>query len=228
MNKILCFGDSLTQGVPGTTYLKFLKTKLRFKNYGLGGDTLLGLKSRLEKKIKRSNFFIIEVGTNDILLPFFEDYSQSWNLAIKVKKKKKSIPIVNKNEFKNCYESMLELLKDKKVIIIGIPYFESAYQILNKKAEEYNSIIKKLCKQYNISYIDIRKEQTKYNNLGRYKTPKNWFEVPHDVVMTRKQKNIDELSKKRGLKLTIDGIHFNTRSARILAKLIDEKIESIL
>lgn len=226
MNKIACFGDSLTKGVPGTTYLKFLNIK-QFKNYGVGGDTLLAMTKRLAKRNKKHDFYIIGIGTNDILLPFFEDYSQSWNLAIKIKKRKNTIPLIDINEFKNNYEKMLKMLKNKKVMVIGIPYFESAYQILNKKADEYNNIIKKVCEEHDIPYIDIKKSQTRYHDLGEYETPKNWLEVPHDVVVTRKQKNIDELSEKRGLKLTIDGIHFNTRSARMLAQLIDEKIESM-
>jgi len=30
-----CFGDSITKGVPGVSYLKYLDNKQNFKNYGI-------------------------------------------------------------------------------------------------------------------------------------------------------------------------------------------------
>lgn len=223
---ILCFGDSLTRGVPGTTYIKFLKDKRKYKNYGVGGDTVSGMTKRLKKKLNKSDCFIIGIGTNDVLLPYFENYSKTWSLAIKFKKIKHVFPAKDIKEFAKNYEEMLKLLKNKKVIVFGIPYFESVLEELNEQATEYNKVIEDLCNKYNIDYINIKEEQLKYKNLGEYEIPTNWLEVPHDVAITRRQKNIDKLSKKRGLKLTIDSIHFNTKSARMLAKLITKKIKS--
>lgn len=37
------FGDSLTEGMPGVSYLRFLHTKSNIINRGVGGDSVIGL-----------------------------------------------------------------------------------------------------------------------------------------------------------------------------------------
>lgn len=80
MNKILCFGDSITEGKPGVTYLRYIKNKKQFINFGLGGDTVIGMTKRLIKTMNKSKYkdatdIIVGIGANDIILPFLENYS---------------------------------------------------------------------------------------------------------------------------------------------------------
>lgn len=222
---IYCYGDSLTEGMPGATYIKFLPKEYKYKNCGVGGDTLLQMTKRLKKKIKKIDKIIICIGINDILLPFFEDYSLSWNIAVKIKTKKKNIISRSLNEFESNYEDLISLIKNKKVIIIGVPLLESNLEVLNDKIIKYNKIIEKLCNKYNILYIDITDEERKYKKNLNYKIDDNWFNVLNDSVMTRKDENIDKLSKERNLFLTVDGIHFNNASACLLARLVTKKLE---
>lgn len=226
MDKIFCFGDSLTEGKPGISYIKFFKSPKAYKNYGLSGDTITHMVERLKKKINDTDYFIIGIGSNDILLPFFEDYSLSWNIAIKVQEKRNIKATEKLEDFIVNYENMLKLLIGKKVIIFSIPYFESSLDVLNEQALIYNKEIEKLCQKYKAPYVDIRSEQIKLGPNPTHKIPENWFVVPYDVILTRKEQNINKLSKERGLKLTVDGIHFNLKSASLLAKLIEEKIKS--
>lgn len=221
---IYCYGDSLTEGVPGTSYVTFLNKNFCIKNCGLAGDTILDMTKRLKKKVNKIDNLIICIGINDILLPFFENYSKSWNIAVKIKVRKKCEISRTKEKFEENYIHMIELIKNKKVIIIGMPLLESNLDILNKKIEEYNEIIKKICKNYSITYIDLADEEIKYNRNLEYSIKENWFTTVSDVIITRKIRNVDELSKKRNLSLTVDGIHFNNVSASILANLIDKKI----
>ncbi|MEJ2664475.1 MAG: hypothetical protein P8107_10610, partial [Spirochaetia bacterium] len=51
-NTIAFFGDSLTEGFPGVSFFKLLKEKLPghiLKNFGKGGDTVIGLYRRIRK-----------------------------------------------------------------------------------------------------------------------------------------------------------------------------------
>lgn len=221
---IYCYGDSLTQGVPGTSYIAFLNKKHKIKNYGLAGDTLLNMTERLKKRIDKIDNLVICIGINDILLPFFENYSRSWNIAVKMKVRKRFEPSRSKEEFKKNYSYMIELIKNKKVLIIGMPLLESNLDILNKEIEEYNEIIKNICKTNNIPYIDFADEEKKYNRNLEYNIPENWFTTVSDVIITRKQRNVEKLSKERNLSLTVDGMHFNNVSASMLANLIDKKM----
>lgn len=46
---IACFGDSITEGRPGVTYLRYLDGAEKYYNMGLSGDTLLGLSKRVDQ-----------------------------------------------------------------------------------------------------------------------------------------------------------------------------------
>lgn len=82
---IACFGDSITEGRPGVTYLRYLDGAEKYYNMGLSGDTLLGLSKRVDQFRNNSvcNEFIIAIGCNDIMLPFLHDYSPKWTAVVK-------------------------------------------------------------------------------------------------------------------------------------------------
>ena len=50
--KTVFLGDSLTAGMPGVSYWRFLSDKSKLINRGLGGDTLAGATGRAEKMLR--------------------------------------------------------------------------------------------------------------------------------------------------------------------------------
>jgi lysophospholipase L1-like esterase len=236
MNKqILCFGDSLTDGKPGVTYLNYLKNKKYSFNFGLGGDTLIGMMNRLEKvllnpKYQHASDIVIEIGANDILSSFLSNYSRLWKIRIKMLIKRGSIPCENEFQFEEEYLKLIRRLKEYhfNITIISIPYFECTINELNNKIVLYNNIIKKICYQFNITYIDFRSWQETIkehsNNKGAYFMQKNPLTVGFDTLLTSYLPFRDYISNKRGLALTVDGCHLNSFSAERLAQMVDEVI----
>lgn len=235
MKKILCFGDSLTEGRPGITYLRYVKHKKQFINFGLGGDTVIGMTERLTKIIKKNKYkdstdIIIGIGTNDILLPFLKNYSFLWNKRVKSLVRRGSIPCRDEQQFIREYTRLIKILKEsnKNIIIFGLPYIESKEINLNDKIDNYNKIISNLCKKNNIPYIDFKSEQVKIKrdlkNTGSYFMLKNWFKVITDTLLTTFLPFASYISKKRGLVLTVDGCHLNKNSSNVLASLIDKSL----
>lgn len=224
-----CFGDSITEGIPGVSYVKYLGKE--FLNYGKGGDTTLGLYNRLKNFLNSQTVenIIIEIGTNDILLPFLYNYSPEWQKTVKKIIASGRIPSKNIEEFEKNYKNLLELLVDKNVLIINIPCIgEDLNNELNKKVDEYNKIIHKLCKDYPFKLVDFnswQKSQLKTNS-NKYFISKKPFKMVLDSIFVRSPKISNIVSKKRNLVTTIDGVHLNDNSARKLAELIKEKISS--
>ena len=68
--KVLCLGDSLTEGTVGAGFIPFLKESLPQHNYvnlGANGDTIAGLRRRTEKLLQRGDVAIVWIGTNDVM-----------------------------------------------------------------------------------------------------------------------------------------------------------------
>lgn len=235
MKKTLCFGDSLTEGRPGVTYLRYVKNKNQFINFGLGGDTVIGMTERLIKVMNKSKYkdatdIIVGIGANDILLPFLENYSFLWKKRVRSLKRRGSIPCTNEEQFTMEYIKLIMILKElnKNIIIFSIPYIESKDIYFNDKVDIYNKIVNNICKKNNISYIDFKSKQEKIkmdlNNKGSYFMSKNWFKVITDTLLTTFLPFNSYISKKRGLALTVDGCHLNKTSSKSLAELIEKKL----
>jgi lysophospholipase L1-like esterase len=69
--KILCLGDSLTDGTVGVGFIPFLEELLpgnQYVNLGANGDTIAGLRRRAERLQQRGDAAIVWVGTNDVMM----------------------------------------------------------------------------------------------------------------------------------------------------------------
>ena len=122
---IACFGDSITAGHPGVSYIKHMQQNKICQNFGLGGDTLTGMSKRIISFLKAStcNEFIIEIGTNDILLPFLSTYSRAWSKTVKRIISRGGIPLENAQSFEYEYKKLLNRLlsSGKTMKLINIP-----------------------------------------------------------------------------------------------------------
>lgn len=235
---IYCFGDSLTEGKPGVTYVKYLTDKHKCLNCGLGGDTLIGLAKRIDRrwycKLNSNDYVVIGIGANDLLIPFLSTCSPSWNKVAKKLVKRGSVPCENLNEYKERYTQLLEHIKEKtkNIIVFGLPIFEYVDNDLDSTSAQYNKEIERICEMKNISYIDFRKwqkdQKEKNNNNGSYffatKHRTNW-DVIWDTVITTFLPFEKRVSEKRGLFVTVDGCHLNKFSAKGLAEFINEYID---
>ncbi len=231
----LCFGDSITKGRPGVTYLKYVKNKDRFRNFGLGSDTLLGMTERIVHTLKKPEYhtadtIIIGIGANDVLLPYLESYSKSWTKVTAAIRLRGSVPCRDEEHFSSEYEKLLRMLKEeeKRIIIFGIPFFETTENDLDRKAERYNEIIDDLCRKFNVPYVDIaahqREIKEKQHNAGSCFFSKDSLRVLLLAILTTTLPFADWVSKKRGLAVTVDGVHMNPVSARTLACLIEKEL----
>jgi len=76
--KVLCLGDSLTEGTVGFGFIPFLRELLpdhQYVNLGVNGDTITGLRRRAEQLQQRGDAAVVWIGTNDVMM--YPDWSNN-------------------------------------------------------------------------------------------------------------------------------------------------------
>lgn len=232
--KTIFLGDSLTQGMPGVSYCRFFANKRDLINKGLGGDTLIGAKRRLGKMLKKARYanvdrYVIEIGTNDILLPFLKTRFPLWRFTVWLKEKLLGcIPAADLGEFHRQYEEMLKMLRsaNKKVAVIGLPFIENDTLPLNDSMAAYNSAIVALCKKYKIPYFDLKalELEIKGDHCGSYFFGRTNFGNVIDTILTSFLPFSMAVSKARNLSVTVDGVHPNKETAKKLAIAVEKHL----
>ena len=226
-------GDSLTAGRPGVSYWRFLHKKSKLINKGLGGDTLLGATDRAEKMLSNPRYndveqYIIEIGTNDVLDPVIQKQSIILEMLVKIMGRAQgSVPCKDITEFSIKYEELLQKLinQNKTIGVIGLPIIESGTQLVNETMMEYDSVIVGLCNKCNIPYLNLRQleMQMKGDDCGSYcestTIPRNIFNTVITTILPFSM----QISKLRGLSVTVDGTHLNRNMAKVLATAIEKK-----
>ena len=211
--KIALIGDSLTEGRPGVSFANMLKERFpndSFVNLGKPGETVKSLHSRLTKTGVDDDFDVayLWIGTNDV-------YSKL--LSVKAQ------PVVKDHEeFKQVYQQVLEIVisSSKKVVAVSPALVgEQIENPSNKEIKELSTLIKSLSENKHIHYMDLHtvfeRALASGNSSGYIST--NPFRVMFDVFFYKNEARIDQLSTKRGLQLTLDGIHLNSEGAKIVA-----------
>lgn len=218
--KIAFFGDSITEGVPGVSFVKRLEQHYpqhQLVNYGKGGDTISSLNRRIHKISELDSFdvFILFVGVNDL----FGKLTFTYRILKTLMRQRWARNI---HAFKTQYNSTLEYLMTKKARIIVIPPLligEDVHNKWNLMLTEYVSTIESLVATYpSIEYLDLRKEVLSYLEDKPISSfiPTNVLELLKDVKELHSDDDVDERSKARELHLTLDGVHINSMGATFL------------
>ena len=228
---ILCVGDSLTYGNVGYSYLPFLNKSFKTINKGLNGDTLYGLTNRLEKILinDKSNYdlMILGIGINDILLPYLKRIDLYWKLQMSIRCKLKRC-MDHDSIFLICFDNLMKMIhsKGKKAIVFGLPYINLT-DFPNNISTKRNQEMKFVCEKYGFDFIDIYRLQEE--NLPTEKKIYSWkwsflVRVLDAATMTLFPKSKDRFASNRELVQTVDGVHFSSITAKLLAKEIESKV----
>lgn len=231
---LICIGDSITYGRIGVSYTKYLNRKVI--NKGVNGDTVAGMTVRLKKLLKSEKYsdvpdFVVAIGTNDILLPTLKKCSPLWRVFIPMMNRVEG-KVVSEDieEFCARYEEMLTLLAGKKVILLGIPKMETKKCAINEEIRERNARLAELAQKYGMRYIDTYAlmDDIKAEQEGDYFYEKtNFMRIVDAVLMTLFPFTKDPIAKSRGLKITVDGVHHNSASAKAIANAVNDALQTL-
>ncbi len=226
--KIAFYGDSLTAGQPGASFLKMLQSILsehELLNYGKGGDTVISLYQRIKenKLTPQTTLSFLWIGTNDVLA----------KASVTIKDTLNPPWAKDHKEFGDYYKLTLDLLSPlcKKLIIVP-PLFigEDLNNPWNGELKELAEMIEGLSANYrNVAYLDLRKM---FLQKLQTKKPSNYIiqsrvRLMMDCGLTS-IKEIDDKATARGLFFTLDGVHLNGPGATLVANGFSQIIDAYL
>lgn len=231
---IACFGDSLTFGSIGHSYIKFLRRNRIgiINNKGINGDTTVCMLKRLKRYIDKPSaesidLYIICIGTNDLLLPYLATVSTLWKMLM-IPRAAMMQCIEDDNLFQSRYGEIINdiLAQHKEIIALGLPYTELC-DYPNERVDKRNKLIRRLAQANNICFIDVAEIQREIDSNGS-KTC-SWknsglLRLLEGIALPVFPGMKDRLSEMRMLKLTVDGVHWNSQVAKAVAARIISSI----
>lgn len=229
---IAFIGDSLTRGIPGSSYLTILRSQLpqhRLFNLGKGNDTVVSLYRRVSRlRFSDTPFDIafLWVGVNDI----DRDSSWAFRVANALRRQPRSRDL---DDFRLYYGKILDILRQNAVWIVAVSPLlkgEDIHNQWNQELSAYADVIRGLSMQdEQMEYLDLR--QRFFSRLATQRVTdyplKSPLSVGLDALTLRSDAQVDEMAAKRGLHLTLDGVHLNSAGAALVAEAFLEVIKRL-
>ncbi len=229
--KIAFIGDSLTEGIPGSSYLDLIQTQFPsylIANFGKGGDTIISVYKRVHKISNLSEYdhIFFFIGVNDV----FSKLTNRYKLLKLLMRERWSKDI---SEFNNYYKKTLEYLSTFSVpitVISPLVIGENIDNRWNQQIAEINKNIKQIITSFPmITYLDIHHlfiEKLNHQTINDF-LPLRIRDLAKDVTLSHSNDKITNKSHERGLHLTLDGVHLNPQGANIVAGAIIDFLNTL-
>lgn len=229
--KIAFFGDSLTAGYPGVSYVELLREKFprhQLFNFGKGGDTVISLLRRLEKASVPAplDTAFLWVGVNDVFVKV------SWTYPI-IKSLRRQPWAKDRETFKNYYRRLLDFLVKKTAVLFAVPPLligEDLNNPWNRELGELARIISELSAEHaSCRYLDLHEFFLSGIDpgTGHPFVPNRFFRIVRDALALKTPEAVAKEAARRGLRLTLDGVHLNGAGAERVAEAFARAIEGI-
>lgn len=254
---ILIVGDSLTSGYIGIGFSQYLtdtsSTEITFR--GIDGDTMLGVTGRAvnyltQRRISsRITGLVLQCGGNDILLPaLLRSDNPQWRQTGRDLIQEGNPPIAAAGDFQTTYRDRIRTVLARGESIPLLPYHiaittippigEDLSHPLHELRDSHNEMIRELVTDLGIRLIDLDtalsnelRSLQAYDEVTSIRQPyfiNDTDNFLNDALYIKKDPaSADSLSASRGLHITVDGIHFNSRGAEIAARAFRPFIQSI-
>jgi lysophospholipase L1-like esterase len=223
------FGDSLSSGSIGISLGDALKWELQvdIQAHAVDGDTLRGVTKRAIRYVKSHpvESLIIECGSNDLLLPFFMESGDSGQREFAERMVHESRkPVDDLEQYITVLTEAVGALRSSvdHIAITSIPPLgEDTESPLQTKRRAFNDGIAASLNQLGVSFIDISSpielllEDRERGDSYLFDSMENFSRDARFVQGS--EQRAQELSAKRGLIATIDGVHLNGSGARAAA-----------
>ena len=172
---------------------------------------------------------VVEIGTNDLLQPFLCRVSWFWKAFLKNRTWKQWA--LEPLKYETLMRQILDCLSEdgKKVVLVGLPMIQLDKYPLDKLYER-NKIIRRLADEYGAGFVDIlRLEEMRRPGCNReYKWGQTGIVRGIDIVLMLIFPFLKNLfSRVRRLELTVDGVHFNSFTAKLLAENLESEVQRV-
>jgi len=229
--RIAFVGDSLTEGIPGSSFYAVLRKRLAghtLVNLGKGNDTVISLYRRLTRLRFGDPFDItfLWIGVNDVV------GGSPWSFQV-VNALLRKPHATSRDEFRAYYQATLDLLcRHARRVIAVSPLLkgEDLSNPWNHDLAALSRLVEELASRHErTGYLDLRAAFVRGlagQPVSGY-LPTSVIRVALDALTLRSDEQIDRQAAERGLHLTLDGIHLNSVGAGMVAKMFLETIAQV-
>jgi len=216
------FGDSLTSGVPGSSYVAILRERFpgdTLLNFGKPNDTVVSLHRRISSMQFDEPFDMafLWIGVND--LPQTDRWLVRTFHTLLAQRRARDL-----EEFQSCYRATLGLLCEKAGRVIVAPPAlkgEDLGNHVNRRLADLAELIKETAAGCDTAeFLDLRAAFARElpARAGSNHVSRNPFRVVLDALTLKTDGQIDAKAAERGLHLTLDGVHLNSAGASLVAE----------
>ncbi|WP_399887736.1 SGNH/GDSL hydrolase family protein [Streptomyces sp. BBFR51] len=228
--RVACLGDSLTRAQLSVDYLDLLERRhppgdMRIARFGANGDFAYNLSRRLDAVVADPpDVITVLIGTNDARASL-ADY------PVERAMKRKQLPErPSAGWFQQCLGAVVERLRTETDATIGLVSLPVLGQELDGAAAQaslaYSRMIAEVATANEATYLPLHERQIEeLRQAGPppipYREPTPAAGVGVLVQHAVLRRSLDTISRRRGLVLTTDHIHQNSRGAALVAEVID-------
>ncbi|MFF7604351.1 GDSL-type esterase/lipase family protein [Streptomyces parvulus] len=228
--RIACLGDSLTRAQLSVDYLALLERRhppgdVRLARYGVNGDFAHNLLRRLDAVVADPpDVITVLIGTNDARASLA-------GYPVERAMKRRQLPErPSAGWFQQCLAAVVERLRtqtDATIALLSLPVLgQQPDGAAAQASQAYSRVIAEVATTNEVTYLPLHERQTE--ELRRAGAPPIPYQEPTPAasvsVLVRRavlRRSLDTISRRRGLTLTTDHIHQNSRGAALVAEVID-------
>lgn len=231
--KIICVGDSLTRAQVSTDYVAMLRTRLpqaTVVNAGVNYEPSSVLAARIGPLADANpDLITVLTGTND-LRALLSDEDRA---ALRTRWKLTADPTAAR--YRANLTSIVQTIRARsgaRVALLSPPVIgEEPGSPPLRLAGEFAEIVGKVAADQDVAYLPLYEQMTELlERSGRH--PGTSFRPGRRLSSTAAmqhfllRRSLDAISRSRGLQLTTDTVHLNTRGATLIADLIERYLTS--
>jgi lysophospholipase L1-like esterase len=232
---LVCFGDSLTEGAIGASYIDLLRQRLpaavRVINAGINGDTTINLLRRLERDVVpyRPDLIVLLVGLNDLSTAYGWRSNRAYYRTIK-----RVHVELTPGRFAAAYRQLLATLRERTGAKLVPCTLTTVGERLDRPfqvyLDAYSTVIRALAEQEQLPLIDLRSafraalaEQPRDGPAYHIWTPLiDW------AAIGLRGRSYADLTARRGYRLLCDGAHLADAGAALVAETMLPVLQELL
>lgn len=231
---VCCAGDSLTHGTVSASYVDVLRERLApedffFINAGVNSELAYNVLQRLEQLVAcQPDVVTLLIGTNDVNATMSEGNLRRYMRSNQLPQEP------NLSWYRQNVERIVHTLKERtsaRIALISPPVLgEGLDEESNRRVARYAAELADIAQAQRVTYLPLFElmveELEKTGHVPRRSYEAGVMGMTRDWLKQYLLKqSYDRISADNGYYFLTDGIHLNTRGARLVARLIEGFLE---
>jgi lysophospholipase L1-like esterase len=231
--RVVSVGCSITRGQVSVDYVELLRQRFRaqpysFTNRGVNYDLAYNVLNRLDQVIADDpDVVTVLVGTNDAN----STLGESNRRLVTWLKRLPTRPTAD--WYRENLTAIVHQLRQRthaRIALLSLPVIgEELDSTPIRRAREYSAIVREVATANDVAYLPLYERQTEHLRAHNH-APGTRYRAGLSLSSTASiqhfmlRRSFDTIAVRRGLQLTTDTIHQNSRGASLIADVIEEHL----